>query len=47
MGRFLLGMYEAAAGGLFAGTAALLGELLGREPESVRDFLAAPAPEGH
>jgi NAD(P)H dehydrogenase (quinone) len=47
MARFLLGMYEAAAGGFFAGTAPLLGELLGREPESVRDFLAAPAPEGH
>ena len=47
MTRFLRGMYEAAAGGFFAGTAPLLGELLGREPESVRDFLAAPAPLVH
>ncbi|QHC58861.1 NAD(P)H-binding protein [Rathayibacter sp. VKM Ac-2760] len=39
--RFLLGMYEAAAGGFFAGTSATLGELLGREPRSIRDLLAA------
>jgi len=38
--RFTLGMYEAAAAGLFAGTDPLLGELLGRDPRSVRDQLA-------
>ncbi|MHA3701728.1 SDR family oxidoreductase [Jatrophihabitans sp. YIM 134969] len=38
--RLLLGMYEAAAAGLFAGTDPLLGELLGRAPRSVRDHLA-------
>ena len=38
--RFTLGMYQAAAGGYFAGTDPLLGELLGREPQSVRDVLA-------
>jgi uncharacterized protein YbjT (DUF2867 family) len=38
--RFTLGMYDAAAQGLFAGTDPLLGELLGREPRSVRDQLA-------
>ncbi|SCX49506.1 Uncharacterized conserved protein YbjT, contains NAD(P)-binding and DUF2867 domains [Klenkia marina] len=37
--RFTLGMYEAAAQGLFAGTDPLLGELLGREPRTVRDQL--------
>ncbi|KQO64536.1 NAD(P)H-binding protein [Curtobacterium sp. Leaf261] len=42
--RFMLGMYQAAAGGFFAGTDPLLGELLGREPETVRDVLEAPAP---
>ncbi|MFJ4077124.1 MULTISPECIES: NAD(P)H-binding protein [unclassified Curtobacterium] len=34
---FLLGMYEAAAQGLFAGTDPLLGELLGRAPRAVED----------
>jgi NAD(P)H dehydrogenase (quinone) len=38
--RFLLGLPLAAAGGFFAGTDPLLAELLGREPESVRDHLA-------
>ena len=38
--RFALGLYEAAAGGFFAGTDPLLGELLGREPRTVRDALA-------
>ncbi len=38
--RFTLGIYEAAAAGLFAGTDPLLGELLGRAPRSVRDQLA-------
>lgn len=39
--RFTLGMFEAAAGGYFAGTDPLLGTLLGRAPRSVRDVLAA------
>lgn len=37
--RFMLGMYQAAADGYFAGVDPLLGELLGREPRSVRDEL--------
>jgi len=37
--RFLLGLPLAAAGGFFAGTDPLLAQLLGREPESVRDHL--------
>jgi uncharacterized protein YbjT (DUF2867 family) len=41
LARFLLGMYEAAEGGFFAGVDPLLGELLGRSPRSVRDELAA------
>lgn len=41
--RFLLGVYQAAAGGYLAGVDPLLGTLLGREPRSVRDVLA-PAP---
>jgi uncharacterized protein YbjT (DUF2867 family) len=40
MARFTLGMYEAAAQGLFAGTDPLLGTLLGREPRTVREVLA-------
>jgi uncharacterized protein YbjT (DUF2867 family) len=40
---FTLGMYEAAGKGFFAGVDPLLGELLGREPRSARDALAAPA----
>ena len=40
MARFTLGMYQAAAQGLFAGVDPLLGELLGREPRTVRDLLA-------
>lgn len=43
MAHFLLGMYQAAAGGYFARTDPLLGELLGRAPRSVRDLLEAPA----
>ena len=39
--RFTLGMYDAAAGGYFAGTDPLLTDLLGREPRTVRDVLAA------
>lgn len=42
MARFLLGMYEAAAGGFFAGTDPLLGTLIGHEPHTVRDELAQP-----
>ncbi|SDV01328.1 Uncharacterized conserved protein YbjT, contains NAD(P)-binding and DUF2867 domains [Microlunatus sagamiharensis] len=38
--RFTLGLYAAAAGGYFAGTDALLGELLGREPRGFREVLA-------
>ena len=41
--RFLLDFYDAADQGFFAGVDPLLGELLGREPRTVRDVLAAPA----
>lgn len=41
MARFMLDMYRAAAGGFFAGTDPLLGEILDRKPGSVRDLLAA------
>jgi len=41
--RFNLGMYDAAAAGLFAGTDPLLADLLGREPRTVREELAAVA----
>ncbi len=40
MARFLLGMYQAAHDGFFAGVDPLLGTLLGREPQTVRDLLA-------
>ena len=43
MARFLLGMYQAARDGFFAGVDPLLGTLLGREPRTVRDVLAEPA----
>jgi NAD(P)H dehydrogenase (quinone) len=39
MVRFLLGMYQASAQGFFAGTSPLLGDLLGRAPQTVRDEL--------
>ena len=39
--RFLLGMYQGAREGFFAGTDPLLGTLLGRAPRTVRDALAA------
>jgi uncharacterized protein YbjT (DUF2867 family) len=39
--RFTVGMYQAAAGGFFAGTDPLLRELLGREPRTVDEELAA------
>ncbi len=42
--RFMLGMYQAAHKGFFAGVDPLLGELLGREPQTVRDLLVTPAP---
>lgn len=38
--RFTLGMYQAAHEGYFAGVDPLLGRLLGREPNTVRDLLA-------
>jgi NAD(P)H dehydrogenase (quinone) len=46
MARFLLDMYQAAGRGFFAGTDPRLGDLLGREPRTVRDLLKAPA-AGH
>ena len=39
--RFLLDFFDAADGGFFAGVDPLLGELLGREPRTVRDLLSA------
>lgn len=43
--RFVLGLYQAARGGFFAGVDPLLPSLLGRAPTSVREVLAAgPAP---
>lgn len=39
--RFTAGMYLAAQGGFFAGTDPLLAGLLGREPRTVREELAA------
>ena len=39
--RFTAGMYLAAQGGFFAGTDPLLAKLLGREPRTVREELAA------
>lgn len=41
--RFMLGMYQAAKGGFFAGVDPLLGTLLKREPRTVRELLAEPA----
>ncbi|MBS2533561.1 hypothetical protein KGQ20_12350 [Catenulispora sp. NF23] len=38
--RFLLGFYQAAQRGCFAGVDSLLGKLLGREPRTARDFLS-------
>ena len=43
MARFLLGFYQAAREGRFAGTDPLLGDLLGRQPRTVRDLLADPS----
>lgn len=39
MARFTLGMFQAAAGGWFAGVDPLLEELLGRKPLTVREHL--------
>ena len=48
MARFLLGFYQAAREGLFAGVDPLLGDLLGRQPRTVRDLLAERlATSGH
>jgi len=41
MVRFTLGMYDAAAAGFFAGTDPLLESLIGREPQTVQQHLAA------
>ncbi|RLV50529.1 SDR family NAD(P)-dependent oxidoreductase [Nocardioides mangrovicus] len=43
MARFVLGMYQAAEQGFFAGVDPLLGTLLEREPLTARDQLAAAA----
>jgi uncharacterized protein YbjT (DUF2867 family) len=40
MARYLLGMFQAAREGRFAGTGPLLSDLLGRKPRTVRDLLA-------
>jgi uncharacterized protein YbjT (DUF2867 family) len=40
MARLMLGTFQAAREGRFAGTDPLLGELLGRKPRTVRDLLA-------
>jgi len=43
MARFLLGFYQAAQRGDFAGVDPLLGKLLDRKPQTARDFLAQSA----
>jgi len=43
MSRFLLGFYQAAGRGDFAGVDPLLATLLHREPRTVRELLTAPA----
>jgi uncharacterized protein YbjT (DUF2867 family) len=40
MARFMLGMFQAAREGRFAGVDPLLGDLLGRKPRTVRDLLS-------
>jgi NAD(P)H dehydrogenase (quinone) len=44
MARFLLGMYEAAHEGFFAGVDPELATILGREPQTVRDLLTGQTP---
>jgi uncharacterized protein YbjT (DUF2867 family) len=39
MARFLLGFFQAAREGRFAGVDPLLGDILGRQPRTVRDLL--------
>lgn len=41
MARFVLGFYQAAQGGYFAGTEPLLAELIGREPRTAGEALTA------
>jgi len=41
--RFTLGIFQAAREGRFAGVDPLLGDLLGREPQTVRGLLSEPA----
>jgi hypothetical protein len=41
MARMLLGFFQAARRGGFAGVGPLLGDLLGRPPRTVLDLLAA------
>jgi NAD(P)H dehydrogenase (quinone) len=43
MARFMLGFFLAAREGYFAGVDPLLGDLLGRQPRTVRDLLAERA----
>jgi NAD(P)H dehydrogenase (quinone) len=43
MARFMLQTFQAAREGRFAGTSPLLGELLGRQPQTVRDLLVRQA----
>jgi hypothetical protein len=43
LARFMLGFYLAARQGCFAGTGPLLGDLLGRQPRTLRDLLAERA----
>ena len=45
MARLMLGMYDAANQGFFAGVDPLLGALLGHEPQTARDFLAQVSDE--
>jgi len=49
MARFMLGMFQAARAGRFAGVDPLLSDLLGRKPRTVRDLLSdrVASQEGH
>jgi NAD(P)H dehydrogenase (quinone) len=46
MARFMLGTFEAAREGRFAGVTPVLAQLLGRPPRTVRDLLAEVSPAG-